>query len=265
MSGSPGTVIEACSFIANEAGFFGGAISNVNSSPLIVNCLFTGNEAAQGGAIRNSASSPAVIHCTVAYNTADDDFETTGGGMRSSLGQSQPVVRGSIFWRNEPSEIIDLAGAETAVSCSMVEGWDLAPTLCRIDVGDPLFLDPLGPDGEPGTGDENMRLAIPSPAVDRGDGAAIPDETATDLDGNPRFVDAIQAPASAIVDLGPYERQNVDPADIDGNGSIDGEDLFVILSTWGPCQPESPCPGDLNGDGVVDAEDIMQLLGAWMG
>ena len=49
------------------------------------------------------------------------------------------------------------------------------------------------------------------------------------------------------------------PADIDGNGNVDGADLGLLLAGWGSSSP------DLNGDGVVDGSDLGLLLAAWVG
>ncbi len=47
--------------------------------------------------------------------------------------------------------------------------------------------------------------------------------------------------------------------DLNGDGSVDGADLGLLLSAWGSNQPEA----DLNGDGTVDGADLGLLLGAW--
>ena len=49
-------------------------------------------------------------------------------------------------------------------------------------------------------------------------------------------------------------------ADLDGNGSVDGADLGLLLGAWGPAAGNS---ADLNGDGFVDGADLGLLLGAW--
>ena len=51
------------------------------------------------------------------------------------------------------------------------------------------------------------------------------------------------------------------PADITGDGLVDGQDLARVLAFWGPCADE--CPQDLNGNGVVDGSDIAIMLGFW--
>lgn len=48
------------------------------------------------------------------------------------------------------------------------------------------------------------------------------------------------------------------PADINGDGSVDGGDLGSLLGGWG-----GGGPSDLNGDGTTDGADIGALLGGW--
>ncbi len=51
--------------------------------------------------------------------------------------------------------------------------------------------------------------------------------------------------------------------DLDGNGTVDGADLTILLSAWGDCAKKAPCPADLDGDGGVDGADLTILLAAW--
>jgi len=48
------------------------------------------------------------------------------------------------------------------------------------------------------------------------------------------------------------------PADLNGDGTVDGGDLGTLLSQWG-----GPGSADLNGDGTVDGEDLGMLLASW--
>jgi hypothetical protein len=50
------------------------------------------------------------------------------------------------------------------------------------------------------------------------------------------------------------------PSDINGDGSVNGKDLTILLGSWGAC---AGCAADLNGDGIVDGADLTQLLGEW--
>lgn len=48
------------------------------------------------------------------------------------------------------------------------------------------------------------------------------------------------------------------PADLTGDGLVNGADLAIVLGNWGGAGL-----GDLNGDGEVNAADLAVLLGAW--
>jgi len=50
------------------------------------------------------------------------------------------------------------------------------------------------------------------------------------------------------------------PADLNGDGLVDGADLGLLLNAWGDCPN---CLADLTGDGVVDGADLGVLLNAW--
>ena len=52
------------------------------------------------------------------------------------------------------------------------------------------------------------------------------------------------------------------PADINGDGRVNGQDLATLLANWGICVG---CPEDINGDGIVSGPDIASLLAAWTG
>ncbi|MEE2973114.1 MAG: hypothetical protein VX672_08310, partial [Planctomycetota bacterium] len=51
------------------------------------------------------------------------------------------------------------------------------------------------------------------------------------------------------------------PADLDGDGVVDGADAGLLLAGWGPCH--TVCRGDLDGDGDVDGADLGLFLSAW--
>lgn len=51
-----------------------------------------------------------------------------------------------------------------------------------------------------------------------------------------------------------------DPADINGDGRVDGADLGALVSAWGAC---ASCPADLNGDDVVDGADLGLFISSW--
>jgi T5SS/PEP-CTERM-associated repeat protein len=49
------------------------------------------------------------------------------------------------------------------------------------------------------------------------------------------------------------------PEDLNGDGSVDGADLGLLLGAWGP----GAGPADLNGDSIVNGADLGLLLAAW--
>ncbi len=144
---------------------------------------------------------------------------------------------------------------------------------------DPLFVDPVGPDGKTGTEDDDLHLLSDSPCIDAGDNSAMPEDVTTDLDGNPRFIDDpikedVGSGSCPIVDMGVYEYQEGFTecclADFDNDGAVRAPDLAFLLGAWGPCpepcmpgDPTETCPADLSGDCIVSAPDLALLLGNW--
>ena len=49
-------------------------------------------------------------------------------------------------------------------------------------------------------------------------------------------------------------------ADVNGDCTVDVQDLVAILLVWGPCQS---CAQDLNLDGNVDVQDLVTVLLNW--
>jgi hypothetical protein len=65
---------------------------------------------------------------------------------------------------------------------------------------------------------------------------------------------SISAPAAVswLVDVAPVF------GDLDGNGTVNGADLGILLGAWGAAGA-----ADLNGDGIVGGADLGLLLGSW--
>jgi hypothetical protein len=58
---------------------------------------------------------------------------------------------------------------------------------------------------------------------------------------------------SATIELTPSN-----PADINGDGAVNGADLAMLLGNWG-----GSGAGDLDGNGFVNGADLATLLGNW--
>lgn len=53
------------------------------------------------------------------------------------------------------------------------------------------------------------------------------------------------------------------PADLNGDGLVDGTDLGILLGAWGTCGDCGDCPADLDGNCQVDGGDLAAMLAAW--
>ncbi len=61
-------------------------------------------------------------------------------------------------------------------------------------------------------------------------------------------------------DLGPP----ADPADINGDGTVNADDLVAVILAWGTCPPmPAGCPADINSSGAVDADDLTLVILGW--
>ncbi len=60
-----------------------------------------------------------------------------------------------------------------------------------------------------------------------------------------------------------YGAAPVCPADVNGDGQIDINDLVMLIGAWGPCPVNVACPADINGDGFVNTVDLLRLIADW--
>jgi hypothetical protein len=66
--------------------------------------------------------------------------------------------------------------------------------------------------------------------------------------------------AALAVELAISVEPSGSPADLNGDGFVNGADLAMLLGQWGGAGS-----GDLTGDGIVNGADLAILLGAWAG
>jgi len=95
-----------CTFSGNSASFGGGMANWPGSDPTVISCTFSGNSALDGGGMYNTdGSSPIVTNCTFSENTADDD----GGGMYNVETYYPhtylPYVANCTFCGNDPNPV----------------------------------------------------------------------------------------------------------------------------------------------------------------
>ena len=283
-------LVIGCTFVGNETYAYGGGglMAYYSAEPLLMNCLFIGNRAtvASGGAVASIIDShPLLLNCTLVGNSA----ELRGGGLSVGwpfpvhtldyVGPSQATVSNSIFWDNvdqngqlESSQIfaLQVPGNTVSVDYSCIEG--LTGALGgEGNIGDdPLFVDPDGPDGVPGTEDDDLRLGVGSPCIDAADNTALPVCIDIDLDVNLRRVDDPRTRDTGfgrapLVDMGAFEFASFAAVvdDCNGNGLDDGceFDLGFVLDCNGNGVPDScdladGVSPDCNGNGIPDECDI---------
>jgi HYR domain/Thrombospondin type 3 repeat len=166
-------------------------------------------------------------HCLFAHN----DF-----GVVSSETTRSVEIDSSILWRNGPLPV--RGSGRLVLHSNLVEGLrePASPTWVFSDLmdGDPLFVDALGADGLPGSGDEDFRLRDGSICIDRA--------------GLDRTV------AGCADDLGPYESPYF--RDCDGNGLADrceiAQNRGLDADNNNRLDRCDPYRRDCNGNGVYD-------------
>jgi predicted outer membrane repeat protein len=195
------SVITNSIFEENIAGTSGGAISTFSESH-ILNCLFKGNSAGFGGAIDIwglSNTGSIIANCTFTENQALQ-------GTSIMVDRSGALLANSILWEEDTTSMVHLGSespflAELEIEYSGIRGGQSSITATfpsSLVWGDgninqdPLFVD---------AGNHDFRLSWESPCIEAGNpDTAVYDLPPTDLEGNPRVV-------NAIVDMGCYEYQ----------------------------------------------------------
>ena len=256
----------------HSGGWGGGGINSwtsyiyYNTYATIQNNLIAHNTATDGGGIYCRYDRAVLTNNTFVHNSASH-----GGGIYALNYPGQaPQVANCVLWDNSaPSGsqiyLVSDTGSAISVTYSNVEGgWTGSG---NVD-SDPMFVDPDGEDDVSGTDDDNFRLAGGSPCIDSASNYALTPDVVEDLDGSPRYVDDPDTADTGIgdppiVDMGSYEYQPSNPADVNGDGVVDIDDVFAVLADWGPCDDPSNCPADVNNDGVVDIDDLFEVLANW--
>lgn len=207
-AGAP--VILNCRFMGNAAAQSGGGMSNISATPAIANCLFSGNVSGVGGALYSEGDSALyeMINCTFTGNSAAAD-----GGAIYSHGGARPNFINCILWNNMANgsssslqaSVANSGAAPTFSHCVVANtrgssNWDIDT---GIDAGgnidtDPLFVEAVDPATAP-TSDGDLSLPSHSPAIDVGQSIDnfIAIDMHTDLASKPRI--------EKTIDLGAYE------------------------------------------------------------
>lgn len=170
---------------------YGGALNIYNSSPIIANTSFWGNQAGLGGAIYNNhASSPSIVNSTFSQNSA------TNGGAFYNTGASfaipYPTITNSILWGDSATSSGPEIDGSYPVAVYFSDIGQAGYTGNNNISQDPLLF-----------GAERPHLRQGSPAIDTGNNIAI-NLPQTDFDGDNRIIDGDEN-GTATVDMGADE------------------------------------------------------------
>jgi len=273
LESDPGrTDVVDCRFLHN-----GGALSIGSSIATVRDSTFIGN-GPQFSVFYTSSSAVSVINTLFADNTpafATFDLSFSRLTLRNCTiaGERLPSVFGAILWAHEsPVDVVNtifwdnqnvrgeggqnvqfyLYGSTLDIDHSIVPGWTGSLGGVGNSGADPLFVDPVGPDGIVGTEDDDLRLSPGSPAINAGDPAYVPISGETDLDGHARIL-------CGRVDIGGYEFGI-------GDYNCDQKVDLFDFSAWERCmtgpRATSILPGceafDFNADSDTDLLDFAE-------
>ncbi len=286
------TVLASCFFAGNRAleeivgedhlgGQGGGATMNGGE---VMNCVFTGNLAdfgepegthIAGGGLHGTAD----VYLSSFYG--NDAPEGNGGGVAFVSGNSS--ITNSIAWGNTDSDGNDwsqqiFSATGICPTWSNIQGWTCGQCVeCNLHniCADPYFIDPDGADNILGTADDNLRLRLDSPSIDKGSDAFplnVPkdsgdvndnnnpdEELPWDLARNLRKFDA-GVDTGNIIDQGAYEvRCPACPWDLNGDRTVGVGDMLILLQNWGAsCHHANFLEPD-----TVGQEDLNAMTAHW--
>ncbi|MHC4230024.1 MAG: right-handed parallel beta-helix repeat-containing protein, partial [Planctomycetota bacterium] len=257
-----------CIFTGNIANSEGGGMYNSYSSPTVTNCTFTKNSADWGGGIFSGSSNPAIDNCIIADNSADEN----GGGIYSTgtvgpiithctiVGNSAETSGGGICcWEGNPAITHCILWDNTANSSFPEIAGTSTVSYCDVEGGalgtGNIDVDPCFVDVENG----DYHLLKDSFCIDTGNPNYIGGPGQKDIDGQPRVNDG-------CVDIGADEYWCFTP---------DHPDYAKWLAAGEPecwCNPRQ-CHGDADGlmSGspktgyyAVGPGDLNILVSAWL-
>lgn len=213
-------VVANSRFLGNYSWSGGGVDLWEGDEYLFMNTVFSGNRAATyGGALRvGEGSTVEIVNATFAQNLGPQGGSSVFVGLQSS---TLSIANSIIGIENDPaSQVWTAEGATVTIGSSLIIGGVPEDV---VDVGGngsdpPAIFHGTGPDGIPGTIDDDLHPDPTSPAIESGiDNVLPPDSIDVDKDGDrseafpfdaawaPRQWDGRLNQFGGIVDMGAYE------------------------------------------------------------
>jgi CSLREA domain-containing protein len=195
----------------NQAGFGGGAISNVGGTVTLRNVTISGNQAdGDGGGLNNVAGTATLNNVTMANNTADNNANGTGNGGGIFVDSGPVNISNSIVGDNDDKspgsagKHKDCSGTLTSGGYNLIEdttGCTISGTTTGNITGKNPQLFPLADNGGP---TRTHALRKGSDAVDAGNPAA-PGSGATACEAMDQR--GTSRPQGPRCDIGSFERE----------------------------------------------------------
>lgn len=248
--------VESCTIVNNTAhgAGGGGAVFTIFSDSIYANCVLLANHAdgGGGGVLADNIANVAFHNCAIVGNTST----TRAAGVYefSKVGDTYAFIN-TVVWGNRSQESLaplnenmvsesgNFALYDTIVERAFehpVAAFDIS----RVLDADPVFADPVGPDGIAYSGDEDLRAGPGSAMIDNGASFRVPPWLTTDLDAKPRRIDAAWVPDTGvgpapIVDIGPYEAGPMcSPADLaEPFGALNFFDIAAYIALFNTGDP----------------------------
>jgi len=205
--------------------------SAVPTGATIISAALTLHCSQSGG----GGSAMTTLHRLLSDWGEEDSFGFGGGGTFAEPGDATwlHTFHPTEFWNTPGGDFVESASASRLVGGIGFYTWDSTPELVA-DVQSWLD-DPASNFGWAVRGNESVMQTV-------------------------KKIDARESPTEANWPrlLITYELPATNPADLNGDGVVDGADLGILLKNWG-----GRGLGDLNDDGVVDGSDLGILLEHW--
>ncbi len=216
----------------------GGLSNKSGSSPVVVNCLITGNKGDDGGGVTNTEfCSSTYINCTISGNTAlgapgENNDNGTGGGMQN-FGYSTATLYNCIVWGNTAREFDNLSNLDNMspfiIDNTIIEGG--YPGTPVLDIN-PQFLNPVSAINAP-TAAGDYHVTCNSVAINAGGSSLYTSNLPNlDLDFNARII-------GTKIDIGAYEFQT-SPLQT------------IVVQSLAPGFPFRYCPGAAINVGFIN-------------